>query len=85
MAKGKPVIATICGGPEGFVNETNGILIPTDDVEAAARAIDYMVENLDKYDGTAIRKYCHDNFSEEAIVKKIIGVYDEILEQRKDK
>lgn len=85
MAKGKPVIATICGGPESFVNETNGILIPTDDVEAAARAIDYMVGNFDKYDGTAIRKYCHDNFSEEAIVKKIIGVYDEILEQRKDK
>jgi glycosyltransferase involved in cell wall biosynthesis len=57
MAKGKPVIATICGGPEGFVNDTNGILIPTDDVEAAAKAIDYMVENLDKYESTQVSNH----------------------------
>ena len=27
MAAGLPVIATSCGGPEDFVNESNGILI----------------------------------------------------------
>ena len=82
MAKGKPVIATICGGPESFVNDSNGILIPTEDVEAATKAIDYMVENVDKYDNAAIRQYCHDNFSEEAISQKIITVYKEVLKQR---
>ena len=82
MAKGKPVIATICGGPESFVNESNGILIPTEDVEATSKAIDYMVENVDKYDNAAIRQYCHNNFSEEAISQKIISVYKEVLEQR---
>lgn len=83
MAKGKPVIATICGGPESFVNESNGILIPTEDVEATTKAIDYMMENVDKYDNAAIRQYCHDNFSEEAISQKIISVYKEVLEQHK--
>jgi glycosyltransferase involved in cell wall biosynthesis len=83
MAKGKPVIATICGGPESFVNESNGILIPTEDVEATTKAIDYMVENVDKYDNAAIRQYCHDNFSEEAISQKIITVYKEVLEKHK--
>lgn len=83
MAKGKPVIATICGGPESFVNESNGILIPTEDVEATTKAIDYMVVNVDKYDNAAIRQYCHDNFSEEAISQKIISVYKEVLEQHK--
>lgn len=85
MAKGKPVIATICGGPESFVNESNGILIPTEDVEATTKAIDYMVENVDKYDNAAIRQYCHDNFSEEAISQKIIAVYKEVLEQHNKK
>ena len=85
MAKGKPVIATICGGPESFVNESNGLLIPAEDIEATAKAIDYMVENLDKYNNTAIRQYCHDNFSEEAISQKIIAVYYEAIEKHNRK
>lgn len=83
MAKGKPVIATICGGPESFVNESNGLLIPAEDVEATVQAIDYMVENLDKFDGTAIRQFCHDNFSEEAISQKITTVYQEVIEKHR--
>ena len=83
MAKGKPVIATICGGPESFVNESNGLLIPAEDVEATVQAIDYMVENLDKFDGTAIRQFCHDNFSEEAISQKITAVYQEVIEKHR--
>lgn len=81
MAKGKPVIATMCGGPESFVNDSNGVLIPTDDVEATTRALDFMVENLDKYDNAAIRQFCHDNFSEEAISQKIIAAYHEAIEK----
>ena len=37
MAAGLPVIATRCGGPEDFVTEENGILIPVDDEERAHR------------------------------------------------
>lgn len=79
MAKGKPVIATICGGPESFVNESNGILIPVEDVDATANAIDYMVENLDKFDGSAIREFCYNNFSEESITQQIVAVYKEVI------
>lgn len=85
MAKGKPVIATICGGPESFVNENNGILIPTDDVDATTKAIDYMVEKVDKYDNAAIRQYCHENFSEEAISRKIIVAYNEVITKHNKK
>lgn len=85
MAKGKPVIATTCGGPESFVNKSNGILIPTEDVEATTRAMDYMVENIDKYDSEAISRYCYENFSEEYITKKIIDVYHEAIDNHKTK
>lgn len=83
MAKGKPVIATACGGPESFVNESNGILIPTEDIEATTEAMDFMVENIDKYDGEAIRHYCYENFSEELISKKIIDVYHNAIGNHK--
>lgn len=84
MAKGKPVIATICGGPESFVNESNGVLIPAEDVEATAGAIDYMVDHLGQYDSVAIREFCYENFSEERITQKIIALYNEVLEDRKE-
>ena len=83
MAKGKPVIATICGGPESFVNESNGLLIPAEDVEATTKAIDYMVEHLDQYDGEAIRHFCYENFSEDAISKRIISLYEEVINNKK--
>jgi glycosyltransferase involved in cell wall biosynthesis len=78
MAKGKPVIATACGGPESFVNECNGILIPVGNIDAATKAIDQMVEEINKYDSDTIRDYCYDNFSEEAIAQRIIEVYYEL-------
>ena len=84
MAKGKPVIATKCGGPESFVNDSNGVLIPTGDMEATTRAIDYMVENLNRYDNAAIRQFCHDSFSEEAISQKIVAAYQEAIEKHKE-
>ena len=39
MAKGLPVIATKCGGPEEFVNKENGILVPVDNVEELSKAM----------------------------------------------
>ena len=83
MAKGRPVIATICGGPEAFVNDKNGILVPVDDVDATARAIDYMVENKARYDSEGIRQYCYEHFSEEHTVKETIAIYKQVIEQHK--
>ena len=38
LSCGVPVIATRCGGPEGFVHTGNGILVPVDDEEALVGA-----------------------------------------------
>ena len=83
MAKGLPVIATICGGPESFVNEKNGLLVPVEDVEATANAIDYMVEHHYEYDHKQIQQFCYDNFSQDRIADQIIDVYNEVLKQKK--
>ena len=79
MAKGLPVIATACGGPEEFVNENNGLLVPVNDVESTAEALVEMYSGHDMYDKSAISEYCMANFSEKEIVRKIVEVYNDVL------
>ncbi len=78
MAKGLPVIATRCGGPEEFINEQNGVLIPVNDVDALAEAMQNMYKNAHFYNHEAIRDYSQCHFSESAIADQIIAVYKEV-------
>ena len=79
MAKGLPVIATRCGGPEEFINEENGLLVDVGDIEALSDALKYMIYNKNRFNREKIRKYCFDNFSESAISDKIMNIYKEIV------
>lgn len=78
MAMGLPVIATKCGGPEDFITEDNGILIPVDDVNALVQAMKWMYENIEKYDRKDISKDIIEKFSPGAISRKIINVYKDV-------
>lgn len=79
MACGLPVIATRCGGPEDFVNDDNGVLIPVDDIDALAKALIDMRSNIDKYDGKSISNECYDKFSPKSIANEIVRYYDKVL------
>ena len=52
MACGIPVIATRSGGPEEILEDGAGILVPTDDPEAIARAVDDVTSSKDLAGGT---------------------------------
>lgn len=82
---GLPVIATICGGPEEYVNENNGILIPTDDVKALAFAIEKMYMNYSSYKLKCIAKNCKNSFSSEVIGKKIEAILYNTLKKNNSK
>ena len=75
MATGLPVIATRCGGPEYFVNETNGLLVETDNIEELKRALIYMYQNVEKYDAKKISEQTKELFSPETIAKKLTEIY----------
>ncbi len=79
MAKGLPVIATRCGGPETFVRKEDGILVAKENVEELANAMKYMVDHYQEYNADEIRHHCHDNFSQNVIADKIIDVYNQII------
>ena len=79
MAKGLPVIATRCGGPETFVRSEDGILVQKENAEELAKAMTYMKEHYQEYDAEEIRHHCHDNFSQDVIADKIIEVYKQVI------
>ena len=80
MACGKPVIATRSGGPESFVDERNGLLVPTGDVVALADALRQMAVTLDRYDSDAIRAAIVARFSPEVIVTRLNAIYRELTQ-----
>ena len=75
MYAGLPVIATRCGGPESFVDESNGLLVPINDVDAFAKAMELMRQNYDIYNKKLISDNCIAQFSPEVIAEKIIKSY----------
>ena len=79
MACGLPVIATPCGGPEEYVNAKNGLLVPIDDVDALAAAIQHMYEHHQDYDRIAIADDCKARFSSEVIAKKLTTIFEEVI------
>lgn len=82
MVYGKPVIATKTGGPDTFVNEKNGILIQSENIDELGSSMITMVEKASKYDSKFISNYCSDNFGEEVISNRIISIYKEVLNKK---
>jgi len=76
---GKPVIATRCGGPEEFVDDKCGILVEKNDVKGLAKAIEYMLDNYERYDSKEIAKYAKSRFSSQVVGKMIYEIYKSVL------
>ena len=82
MASGLPVIATKCGGPESFVNEENGVLIPVDNKDALVTAMKNMYSGKYKFDKKTISTDTIKKFSPNAISKKLIDVYEKTIKEK---
>lgn len=79
MAAGLPVIATRCGGPEDFVNDSNGLLIDVDDLAQLKQAILFMYNHYMDYDASRIKEDVTMKFSPEVVANRIKSIYKEIL------
>ena len=79
MASGLPVIATKCGGPESFINEKNGILIPLNQKDSLIRSMKDIYKNAHKFDRKAISMNTIKDFSPEAISRKLYDAYEDVI------
>ncbi len=79
MAAGVPVIATRCGGPEGFVTPENGVLVNVDDMQALTVAMRDICDGKTSYKAREIRDFAIANFSPTHIAKCLEEVYEKII------
>lgn len=75
MYAGLPVIATRCGGPESFVNESNGLLVSVNNEAELANAMRIMRQNYHNYDPKQISDNCIALFSSKVVAEKIVKFY----------
>lgn len=74
LASGVPVIASDCGGPSDIVNDKNGLIVPMEDSHALAKAMRYVVDNIDYYDNKSISEECRIRYNANTIANEVIDV-----------
>lgn len=79
LVQGKPVIATRCGGPQGFVTGSNGVLIPVKDDAALKRAIISFSRREQRFDPAVVRRSVSDRFGPAAIAAGFMSIYQRVL------
>ena len=79
LSAGLPVITARSGGPEDFVDDSNGLLVPADDIAALAEAMENMVREADRYDRAALAASARERFSPDAVAGALTALYEEIL------
>lgn len=79
LSQGLPCIATACGGPEEFINESNGILIPVGNTDAMAKAMIELYDNYSHYDSISIAADTRRRFGPQTIAKQLTEFFEETI------
>lgn len=79
MAMGLPVVATDCGGPADFVNESNGCLVPVDDVDKASVAMNRVREHYSTYNLLQISNDICQKYSPAMVAHRLTTIYQSVL------
>lgn len=78
LACGKPVIASAVGGVKEIVNPEVGILVPPQDIEALAQAIEIMLDKYPGYAADKLAQYAEERFGYHAIGLHLTQIYREV-------
>ena len=76
---GLPVISSRVGGVPEVVNETNGILVNSENIDQLVNAMQAMIDNYVLYDKISIAKKATDEFNYNTIGSQYSAIYKTIL------
>ena len=79
LALGKPVVATLCGGPESSVRKEDGILVDVDNIQALSSAMLKIYNNYSSYKFQAIRESAIERFGERSVTQTLKLRYEQII------
>ena len=78
MSCGKPVLATLCGGPNEFITPDTGILIEPGNKAQLKENFLFMLANHRKFNPMSIRAYVKNLFSQEKVGNDFQQFYESI-------
>ena len=81
LSRGKPVVATACGGPECIVNNGNGLLVPAHDSTTLGNAMEAVMKGISNYDSDRIRADSLSKFGKNAVKSQLLKVYAEVMKR----
>ena len=81
LSQGLPVAATRCGGPEGIVNDGNGLLVPPENPEALATVLLELYARRHRYNPEKLRADCLAEYGETAVTGRLKAIYRQVLRQ----
>lgn len=80
FATGLPVMATRVVSDEVVLPHT-GFLTEVEDIEAMRQGMEKLIENYHRFEPEKIRAHAVENFSQQAFVKRIMAVYNQIAKK----
>lgn len=78
LSVGLPVVATICGGIKECINGANGLLVPTEDVNALSSAMLKITQNISNYNRESIAQDFENRFSTKTIVNNLVSIFESV-------
>lgn len=82
-ACGKPLISTLCGGPQDIITDEVGLMVPTENPEALAQAMLAMLDRAKTYDAGRIRQLTIERFGTDAVCRKLIAACEDAVKAGK--
>lgn len=76
---GIPVLATDTGGISEWIGESNGMLVQPRNEDGLLAALEFMLDNLKKYNKDDLHRFAVEHFSNEVIAEKFHDIYKEAL------
>lgn len=76
---GKPVVTTACGGPESLIDESNGLVALNNNLDDLTNKMASLMVSYQNYDENMIRNNSYNLYSEEAVVKKLLSTYKQVI------
>ncbi len=81
LSIGLPVVATICGGIRECINDSNGLLVPTENVDLLSDAMLKISQNISNYNRESIAHDFENRFSTTSIVNKLVSIFETTIRQ----
>lgn len=79
-ACGLPVVCTAVGGNAEVINRKSGVVIEPENPRQLQEALQTLINSLNSYDKEEIRKETIARFSEKAMQKRLISLYQELAD-----